>query len=477
MNNDDVTMLHPDRPAVRYRLVILAGPHAGAELLLAPGRYTLGRSDQCDIILNDDSVAPQHVRLTLDDNGLRVGALAQPTSAAGAPLDGADTPVANLTLLDAGSTRFCVGLPHDDWSPVLDSPTCRPACVTDRRHGSAAAAGTSSVKPAGSPPNGGRATGNAAAVSLRRAAAQLSQLSPRQIAARPRRAYSLGAAFLLICGALLVVTVANTKSVGDPTASRAPLARVHRILDDLAMTGLDVSANEFGMVKIEGFVESAREVDRLNSSLQPLGNRILQRVWSDEGVVADVAETLRADFGVTTVHVADASAGHVRMAGYYADATAWERIANTLRDDVKGVVTIDDDGVEHFSDRLETLRQMLSERELGRKLQLVTKDQTIHVSGALSPEDLANWRSVERDFKKSYGGQPSVRAAINQAPDLELAIRGVSIGLAPFITTQDGSKYMEGSTLANGYVVRSIKPDRLILSKQDHTTVYYLGGE
>lgn len=50
-------------------LRILTGTHAGARVLLPDAPQILGCGDDCDLILSDDGIAPQHARLEVQDDG------------------------------------------------------------------------------------------------------------------------------------------------------------------------------------------------------------------------------------------------------------------------------------------------------------------------------------------------------------------------------------------------------------------------
>jgi pSer/pThr/pTyr-binding forkhead associated (FHA) protein len=60
-----------------FKLKIVAGLHKDAELLIDPNmRYTIGASDECDIVLIDSGVAEQHLCLTTCNHpGFPVGCI------------------------------------------------------------------------------------------------------------------------------------------------------------------------------------------------------------------------------------------------------------------------------------------------------------------------------------------------------------------------------------------------------------------
>lgn len=53
----------------QWRLEILEGPNAGAQLALAPGPYRLGVAAANDIVLSDPAVQPEHLSLTISAAG------------------------------------------------------------------------------------------------------------------------------------------------------------------------------------------------------------------------------------------------------------------------------------------------------------------------------------------------------------------------------------------------------------------------
>jgi len=54
------------------KLVATAGPHRGSEFELTRRTTTIGRSEECDIVLEDESVSRQHARITLTENHFHI---------------------------------------------------------------------------------------------------------------------------------------------------------------------------------------------------------------------------------------------------------------------------------------------------------------------------------------------------------------------------------------------------------------------
>jgi hypothetical protein len=53
-------------PDARHKLLVIAGLHKGAELLLQEGEHhAVGSSEQCDIVLLDAGIAAEHLCLSV----------------------------------------------------------------------------------------------------------------------------------------------------------------------------------------------------------------------------------------------------------------------------------------------------------------------------------------------------------------------------------------------------------------------------
>jgi hypothetical protein len=99
-------MTTPDlSPAPRHLLRVQAGPNAGHEYPIQPGKVILGRDPANDIVLEDDSVSPRHARLDHNDGAWRLTDLC---STNGTRVDGERIPEDTPTPLPEG-TEFALG--------------------------------------------------------------------------------------------------------------------------------------------------------------------------------------------------------------------------------------------------------------------------------------------------------------------------------------------------------------------------------
>ncbi|WP_157074608.1 FtsK/SpoIIIE domain-containing protein [Janibacter corallicola] len=98
-------------PTAPLRLVSVAGPDSGREVLLTHGRHVVGRGGEASAVLEDDTLSREHVRLTVDRDGVLVEDLATTngTTLGADPLPQAGARMRVGDCLRAGRTTFVLG--------------------------------------------------------------------------------------------------------------------------------------------------------------------------------------------------------------------------------------------------------------------------------------------------------------------------------------------------------------------------------
>lgn len=142
--------------------------------------------------------------------------------------------------------------------------------------------------------------------------------------------------------------------------------------------------------------------------------------------------------------------------------------------------------MENQVSRINTLKSMLREKGLVPRLQVVARDKSVILKGHILDEGQAyDLRTVITRFQKKYANNPTIELATksaggnladNQQPALALNIRGISMGKVPYVVLLDGSRYLLGAKLSNGYIIEDINLDYLLLSNGTENVKYRLGG-
>jgi hypothetical protein len=103
-----------------------------------------------------------------------------------------------------------------------------------------------------------------------------------------------------------------------------------------------------------------------------------------------------------------------------------------------------------------------------RNVRVNTAQGRLLVSGLLDKRDVAAWSEVERWFDQTYQGRVILTTnfsvgAGQTAPVLQL--RAVWFGEGPYVITADGRHLTVGAGLDNGWTIKEIGQDRIVLAK------------
>ena len=119
-------------------------------------------------------------------------------------------------------------------------------------------------------------------------------------------------------------------------------------------------------------------------------------------------------------------------------------------------------------------------RNLGKRL-AAAKIQTLRVSivdgrlvvqGTLTKPQTLEWTAIQRWFDQTYGSHIVLTANVTDVDgraNPRLQLQAIWYGDHPYIITAEGEHYYQGAILDNGWVVREIAADHLLLAKDGDT--------
>ncbi len=445
-------------------LKILSGPHLGAEAKLAPGEITLGSGDNCDIVLNDQTVAPQHARLSVTDTGLKLTPLDGEVMVDGKAID-SEVDLAPFLAVSLGTTNLAVGPENQTW-PKIALPAGPYAL--QKNSGSAEATAPEQAGRRAQPEDRDDTRSSGADPQSWAAAGLRGML--------PRRWRSIAAAILLllVIGPLLWWVQTRSYAPDKPLIATNEEADVKSIL---AQLGLDQRLNvsfQNGKVVVNGYVDTADQLRNLNDTLNKSGEPVTVSVWAMTPLVQAVQDALEAqnhDIVVTAV-----SDGNLRLTGIVKDRASLENHIEIIRTDVRGIRQIENRTIAH-DEILRDLESMLSQEGLANRLQLSINDKTVTVTGNLTPAEQASWKTVEKQFVEHYGNvitfdiQIAAQNSATPSPP-RLDVSGVSLRPDEYFVTEDGSRYKVGQVLSDGSKVIEIDESAIVLEKDGQKSAY-----
>jgi Inner membrane component of T3SS, cytoplasmic domain/Inner membrane component of T3SS, periplasmic domain len=108
-----------------------------------------------------------------------------------------------------------------------------------------------------------------------------------------------------------------------------------------------------------------------------------------------------------------------------------------------------------------------------RTLRVSTADGRVAVAGKVTKEEAVSWAAIQQWFDQAYGGGIVLTTDINPAGEGRampaLQLQAIWYGENPYIVTAGGERYFEGAVLDNGWIIREIGEDRLLLGKGGET--------
>ena len=493
---------------IEFYLKILSGNHQGAEIPLEPGSHSLGKSDQCDLVLTDDSLSEQELIINISPDGqLTISSQTEDGLLYSNGLPQGPTLNANhFDIITSSQLFFSLGPVDADWPdqplPELQRPEPEPQAAEEELEPVSDQEEDDDEFPA--PPDVFLDDDEVDSDDLNSLDEDLDGMDESQPNDSEEdeeeddseefenplknvdKKWLIGIpAGIFACFLLLILLLSGGPDDEPPQMSHLDQAKKIRNL--LSQKNVKLKELPDQSILISGYTLTMSDKQTIQRELRekniPFSSQLV--VMSELRANADA---LLKNQGHKSLSLElDNSPGSLVMTGYAPTSEELQKIIAALKQEVHGLVSIVDQ-VENQAGRLNTLKSMLREKGLSPRIHLIQKPNQITLEGhLLDDEQVYNLNDVVTRFRKRYGNQPQLRLAtktagaparvINTPLGPSLKIRAVSMGRVPFVTMADGAKYLVGAKLANGYIIEDINLEYLLLSKGTDRIKYRLGGK
>jgi type III secretion system YscD/HrpQ family protein len=430
-------------PAAGYLLKVLGGRHAGAEMPLAPGKYSLGQDEECDFIFLDDAFLGG--RVVLDVTGLvPVLSTTGPVKAAVAGKTVADPQTVDLyEPVEVGSTRFALGHADRPW-PEPPKPAAEPEAAPPAPASDAAPADGSASKSAG--------------------------------AKRRKLPFLIAALFLLLAGSGVFAWL-KLRHVADPAQT------LRGILAEMKLNEISVLPDPAGFL-LRGFLESEAERDALLNRVKHFTPPVKTRLVSAEETRASIQGVL--DLYHMELPVRIGPMGKAVITGICDNPRLIKEISEAVRQGVQSETEVE----EHFHATgtvIPFVTKQLSARVLDHKVRVELIDGRLAgvlVKNQMDSAEMSAWNQVREAYRGEFGMDLDEKWTDRLSPallrfnaatrELDSQLVGITVGEMGYITLRNRRKYFEGAKLASGLTVKSIEKDRIVLSLGNVEQNYFL---
>jgi type III secretion system YscD/HrpQ family protein len=235
----------------------------------------------------------------------------------------------------------------------------------------------------------------------------------------------------------------------------------------------DIQVNNLGIVTVEGYIDNYKRYDDLvtwinaNQYLVKLQVQVLEKI---KNAVETVVEANGLSENIT-ISSGDAP-GVVVAEGYLIDHRVWEDIKKQIQRDISEVTKLVDN-VDYQTRRYNLLTKTVKENGLEKQVHLKNTDKGIVALLTLDPQRSKLWDKIYDKFNLKYGNETEI---LFRSPSVNgFDIKGVSLGLTPYIIMSDNKKYQEQDRIPNGYKIEDIGSDSILFEKDGHFLSYPIG--
>ena len=453
-------------------LKILTGPHVGSEAALSAGVYLMGRGENCDIILHDNSLAEQHFQLSLDADKIGLSILAEdyPCYVDGEEVDANSVEIKPYQVISAGTFFFTLGSAQEAWPPI--------ELLGVGRNFKQAEAKPTEETPEDSNPQ-------PPASSASSPIAMMWQRLWRINHPAGRIYLSVGIAIIGI-GLSLLFIVLTTADIPEENLQTQD-AEIHQIIKNhiVDATVRTVSENGKKVLHIHGYTDTDAQREAFMEALGKAKITAQTQIYSAERLKLAVSVILGQLLNPKTdkVEVSGVSGfpGKVALSGYVAQGETWKRALDVIRNDVQGLQGHDSQ-VRTMDDAVEELKQMLAAQGFADTVNIDIDDYTIYlIWQELGDDEQQKLTALSEEFRKKFANQPPLADAKQVKPkinkfELDVDIQSVSFGKLPYLETHEGKRYTIGASLGD-YTIKEISREFILLSKDGELGRYYFNAK
>lgn len=464
-----------------FYLKILSGNHIGAEIPIEPGRYSLGKDDGCDLVLTDDNLSDIELIIEIFNDGqvkIQSGSADTALYVNGQPA-GSSIQYRHFDIVTSSNLFIAIGPADAEWPslalPNIAPPQAQELTVNEQEQPSLA----------GDEPD-------LSASDFDQELSDQQDEDEEDDFEDTSFIASIDKRWLIAIPLVLVLAIASMSMIIPSTDTKVQKATpIPGVLDISAKAREQLGLKE---VKFKQLPDKSLFVSGYTQTLQD--KLELQKFLRKQGIpfnsqvivmneMRDNAELLLRARGYDTLELElDNTPGSLVLTGYVSTSDELDSIISMLKQEIYGLISVVDQ-VENQVSRVNTLKSMLREKGLIPRINVVVRNQTVILKGHLLDEgQVYDLQTVVTKFQKKYANKPSIELATkyaggtltdSQSP-LSLNIRGISMGKVPYVILIDGSRYLIGAKLSNGYIIEDINLEYLLLANGTDRIKYRLGG-
>ncbi|MBC6413334.1 MAG: type III secretion system inner membrane ring subunit SctD [Chromatiales bacterium] len=454
-----------------WLLKVLTGPHIGSEAMLSSGSYVIGSDDDCDIILHDSSLSGRHFQLTLDTDKIILNILAQdhPCYIDGEEVasDDSTTVIEPYQVISSGTFFFTLGFVDKTWPPI-ELLGAGQNFKQEAAHTTKAETTQEVIENADE--------------KLPPLPLMLWQKLSSNYSSVNRIHLLVGISLISIAISMLLIVLTTSDvhqgNLETETVEINELIETHGLDATVETIFVDGQKN----LSIQGYAKTEDQRQAFMEALGKAGISARTQLYSADklhsAILVILEQVLNAESDEVKVSAVPGFPGKVILSGYVEDSNVWQNILDTIKTDVPGLQDYDD-RVWTMDDAVQALEQMLADQNLSEKVVIDRLKHTIYLTvHTLSEAEQQRLEMISENYKAKYDNKPQLMYQEQGTPpvkqfELDVVIQSVSFGQLPYLQTDDGNRYITGGIIGDGYTIKEINQDFILLLKAGELGRYY----
>ncbi|MCK5894080.1 MAG: type III secretion system inner membrane ring subunit SctD [Endozoicomonadaceae bacterium] len=481
-------------------LKILSGPHVGAEITLHEGKHSLGRHEECDLVLTDNTLADYQLEIHISDESVEIINLVEEQSIhINGKAQENQFPLEPFAIATAGNLHFAMAPENASWpnlsmpnlapstsaKPNIDTPADKTDEDIHEDEYSDEVETEDEVEVEDSPAIIAPVKDDKQATFTAKYLVFIKNMN-RILGFRPKKSLLIGGvSALLLIG--FIVGFFWLWQLTDPTAAerkksiplivQAETLRISQQLENVTLEALPS-----GSILLIGYVTNSSTeqayINVLAEKFIPYNNQIIALDEMQEN-----AKSILKMNGYKTLTVAlDTLPGTLILRGYLHTGKDLIKVHALLRQEVNGLRAIIDQ-MDFQNSRIKALRSMLKSNSLSRRIKLLDQPGKVVINGRLMNISQGyHLKEIIRTFREKYGKYPelvldvTLPSANMDTMQPVINIKSITIGKEPFIILNNDEKYLKGAKLENGYILEDITLEYLMLRLGRDRMKFHIGG-
>jgi type III secretion system YscD/HrpQ family protein len=520
-------------------LKILSGQHAGAELPLADGEYLVGSGDDCDIILTDPGIEPEHARLKIFEGEFSCAVAGGKVLLEGEEIGG-EAQAADFQVVTLGKVHLAAGSETGKWREIV---------FPENRRKSDASVATSKSEENGKPEDNGKkdrqnSTTDAASTATDKhsttansnpATAKSDQSRPvvESQTRMPIAAILVLAGVILAIAAAVILFTSKTDKRNEAVRILAENGVSAVVIDAKSRENAPndpkivmVSLDDSGKVKIHGVMADTEQLTKITETLRAKMPDTIIEIRSRADIIAGLQDKISTKYPGIVVESAGSS--RIRVCGFVKDdkvASDVEKLAETASEGVAGISC----NLLTWKELKPEINRLLQKRRWGYFLPHIDiLDDRLAVTGLSASTEKVKWQEVismlesrmmvpvswqwvephsepvtiavvtkiepapepetpttvatttkpsnNNDWVEKTDEATEVKPDNEQKGDeLTLGVSSVELTPLPKFMDDNGIWHRKGALLANGYQVSDVFAEGIMLKKNGSSVILSIG--